>query len=233
MLFGIGKKFILPICGASLILSLSLFGVKNVEAESRLIEADGFYIIKDGQDEKPGEAKERAREDALRAACEKAGLYVESSSMTSGSELVADTVRTAAVHVLEVESSDVTIDVGENGELIFRCHLIARADYDKIVKFYQTDMLKSAEDYFFLANAQRFNRDYQAAVDSYSRAIELKPQNAKAYNYRGLCQRDLGNFAAALNDFRKATEIDPNYVEAKNNLKEAYTNKNSNKGKKT
>jgi len=42
----------------------------------------------------------------------------------------------------------------------------------------------------------------------YSRAIELNPDNATAYKFRGRCHRLLGNFAEAAKDLRTACKID-------------------------
>ena len=51
--------------------------------------------------------------------------------------------------------------------------------------------------------------DLEAAVDAYTKAIELDPTLAEAYNNRGNVKDDRGQPAAALADFDRAIELDP------------------------
>ena len=51
--------------------------------------------------------------------------------------------------------------------------------------------------------------DLEAAVDAYTKAIELNPALTEAYNNRGSVKDDLGQPAAALADFDQAIELDP------------------------
>ena len=50
---------------------------------------------------------------------------------------------------------------------------------------------------------------YAKAIVAFDAAIELFPDNALAFTYRGVCHRDLGRFDAALDDFSKAFALDP------------------------
>ena len=58
----------------------------------------------------------------------------------------------------------------------------------------------------------------EAAVDAYTKAIELAPTIAAvSYNNRGSAKHDLGQSLAALADYDRAIELNPNYATAYNN----------------
>ena len=74
---------------------------------------------------------------------------------------------------------------------------------------------------------RRGNRAYNEgrqkdAMDEYAKAIEIYPENAGAYNNRGLVYDDLGEHEKALEDYDKAIELDPNYAFAHNNRGNVY-----------
>jgi len=59
--------------------------------------------------------------------------------------------------------------------------------------------------------------DLAAAVEDFTRAIEIDPTNARAYYYRGLAFEDLEDPYSAVEGYTKAIEINPGYAEAYNN----------------
>lgn len=54
---------------------------------------------------------------------------------------------------------------------------------------------------------------HQEAIKKYTRAIELMPDFAQAYTFRGSARFDLGDWEGAYDDYTKAIEIDPTYAE--------------------
>jgi Tfp pilus assembly protein PilF len=58
---------------------------------------------------------------------------------------------------------------------------------------------------------------YDKAIQAFSTAIEIIPQDYQAYNYRGVARALKGNYNKALADYDKAIEIRPRYAEAYNN----------------
>ena len=64
------------------------------------------------------------------------------------------------------------------------------------------------------------------AIEAYSYAIDLNPNNAAAYNNRGIAHDDKGEVDKAIKDYNKAIKLNPNYVYAYNNRGVAYRNKN-------
>ena len=69
-------------------------------AAPQQITASGVYIM--GENDSPKIAKDAARQEAMRSATEKAGVYVESYSKTQNMELSADDVKIISGAVLKV-----------------------------------------------------------------------------------------------------------------------------------
>ncbi len=84
--------------GLMLMLSCCLAGVCS--AAPQVITASGVYVM--GENDSPKIAKDAARQEAMRAATEKAGVYVESYSRSQNMELSADEVRVISGAVLKV-----------------------------------------------------------------------------------------------------------------------------------
>jgi len=64
------------------------------------------------------------------------------------------------------------------------------------------------------ANAKFKDKHYVAAVDGYTRAIELDPTNAVYYGNRAFAHIRLENYGSAVADADKAIELDPKYIKA-------------------
>jgi Flp pilus assembly protein TadD len=62
-------------------------------------------------------------------------------------------------------------------------------------------------------------QQYDGAVDELSRAVALDPNNALAFNNRGVALAALGQEFAARADFEHALTLDPDLAEAQENLK--------------
>ena len=63
------------------------------------------------------------------------------------------------------------------------------------------------------------------AIEHYSRAIELNPDNAAIYNNRGGAYVGKRDFDCAMEDYTKAIDINPNFVQAYNNRGNVYHDK--------
>ncbi|GAA4470607.1 tetratricopeptide repeat protein [Nibrella saemangeumensis] len=61
-------------------------------------------------------------------------------------------------------------------------------------------------------------KQYQAALDDYTRTIDRQPANATAWHNRGVCRFNLGDRAGAVADIRQAIAMNPTYEEARQNL---------------
>lgn len=65
-------------------------------------------------------------------------------------------------------------------------------------------------------------RDYQRAIEDYSRAIELSPDLLPAFNNRGILYTALREYEEAAADFDKVMELDPDYMAGYNNRSVLY-----------
>ena len=82
----------------------------------------------------------------------------------------------------------------------------------------------------------REKMDYNKAIESYTRALELNPKGYSTFSNRGKAYFDLGKIDEALSDFDKSLAVNPGYVEAlsnrgaalamKGNLEQALTDLN-------
>ena len=69
------------------------------------------------------------------------------------------------------------------------------------------------KDIFSLAMKYIDEGDFDYAIENFTNAIKLKPNNANAYNNRGVCFYKQGNYELALNDYNLAIELYPNFYE--------------------
>jgi tetratricopeptide (TPR) repeat protein len=64
-----------------------------------------------------------------------------------------------------------------------------------------------ADDFFLQGNKNYETREYRKAIANYSRAIELNPKYANAYNNRGLIYSELKQYKEAIADFDEAIAL--------------------------
>ena len=83
-------------------------------------------------------------------------------------------------------------------------------------------VLVSAQDYFAQGDYDYERGACDAAITDYTRAIELNPKFAEAYNNRAYTNMVQHNYAAALPDLDKALELRPDYVNALMNRGDIY-----------
>ena len=80
-------------------------------------------------------------------------------------------------------------------------------------------------DQYVHQGAESYNSgNYRGALAAYTKAIEIEPQIALLYNYRGDAKRRLQDFQGAIADYTKAIEINPL-------VDEAYFHRGVSKGK--
>ena len=82
--------------------------------------------------------------------------------------------------------------------------------------------LDDASDYLALGAEQYTNDEYDEAIDSLSKAIELEPEDADAYFLRGISYLMRDEPDSALADLGKALELLPNDTDAKATDAEIY-----------
>ena len=71
-------------------------------------------------------------------------------------------------------------------------------------------------------NALYLQGDRAKAVEDFTKAIEIDPRDADAYNNRGIAYSSMNNYIPAIEDFNKAIEINPLKAQTYNNRGSAY-----------
>lgn len=75
-----------------------------------------------------------------------------------------------------------------------------------------------AEKYKAEGNAYMSSKQYDSAIGSYTRAINLDPTNAVYYSNRAAAYSSKNTHADAIVDAEKAIEVDPNFIKAYHRL---------------
>lgn len=73
-------------------------------------------------------------------------------------------------------------------------------------------------EWYVRVGRERGLRDLDGALDDFTKAIELKPEYAEAYYFRGLAKQAKGDVDGAVADFAKAIELKPDYPDARAHL---------------
>jgi tetratricopeptide (TPR) repeat protein len=88
---------------------------------------------------------------------------------------------------------------------------------------------ESGAEYYLKKGIIISSSDNRAAITEFNKAIELNPEYAEAYYFRGKAKCDINHYRDAISDYSKAIELDPHYAAAyyergyaKNHLKDYY-----------
>lgn len=57
------------------------------------------------------------------------------------------------------------------------------------------------------ASGHLVDRNFQAAIDSYTQVLQIQPDSAGAYLMRGMAYREIGNRQLAIEDFQQASQL--------------------------
>ena len=84
-----------------------------------------------------------------------------------------------------------------------------------------------ASDAFQKGNNAFFTKNFNKAIEYYLKTIELRPNDAHAYNNLGNSYKEIKNYTKAINAFQNAIILKPDYASAHYNLGIVYQkNKN-------
>lgn len=119
------RRLCTALCAGALLALTAL----PVLAAPQVIRASGTYIM--GDNDSPKIARDAARQEAMRVAVEKAGVYVESYSKTKNMELTEDEVKTISGAVLKVIDEDAVPEL-KGSTLRYTVNLTAEVDPDAI-----------------------------------------------------------------------------------------------------
>jgi len=97
-------------------------------------------------------------------------------------------------------------------EIIDQCHELAKAGHLVECRNLLTKRLEieqNARIYRARGDVHMDLTSYSSAIDDYSHALELCPDNATYFCRRGMAEVAYGNRTKGINDLNKAIELDP------------------------
>jgi tetratricopeptide (TPR) repeat protein len=76
--------------------------------------------------------------------------------------------------------------------------------------------------YMYIGNAHVYAREFDASVDAYKRAIQLRPKDATAHRQLGIAYDYLKRYDEAVEEYKQAVLLDPENAEAHYSLARGY-----------
>lgn len=206
-------------------------------ANEILIEASGSYVMDSRLDETPASATARAREEAKRAAVEKAGVYLRTYSKTINLELDTDEVCTVAARLLKIQDESSNVEVVENNLLKFTVTIKALIEdnQDEVLKSMMQDRQsleemtrkynELRESYDALnRDMEKYKRDFDTANDA--QRAEIKKEVARnTEKFSAVDELARGNELAFRKNFTQALEAYDAAIKLNPQLAEAYNNR--------
>jgi cytochrome c-type biogenesis protein CcmH/NrfG len=83
---------------------------------------------------------------------------------------------------------------------------------------------KNVQAWIQLGNDFFDTRQPEKAIDAYTRALELRPNDPNVLTDQGVMYRDIGQFQRAIANFQKANQVDPKHVQSLYNMGVVYLN---------
>lgn len=90
----------------------------------------------------------------------------------------------------------------------------------------ETICASNSQDYFTQGCLASMSRQWQASIESFTKAIELNPENAAAYVQRATSFQMVDQLDEAIKDYESALRIKPDYYLALEYLANLYEQKN-------
>jgi tetratricopeptide (TPR) repeat protein len=90
----------------------------------------------------------------------------------------------------------------------------------KDIHISRTELL--LKEYLLKGNEYYYRKEYNNAIQCYDKALEIEPNDSKAWNNKGTALGQLGNYEEAIKCFDKALEMEPNYAKAWDNKGTAF-----------
>ena len=206
-------------------------------ASEKLIEASGEYVMDSRLDETPASATARAREEAKRAATEKAGVYLQSYSKTIDLVLDTDEVRTVAARLLKIQDESNQVEVIEKNLLKFTVTIKALVDEldENILKSMMQDKEtleeltrknKELQEKYDALNQQMKNYRQEFDTVDDARKLEIKKEVARnSEKFSAVDELNKGNDFSARKDYAQALAAYDRAIILDSQLAEAYNNR--------
>ena len=221
-----------------------LFAAQIAAAAPQTIEATGVYVMDTERDETFAVAQDRARKEALRAAVEQSGLYLQSVSKSVNNKLTKDELQVLSAAVLKVQGENVSKKIdGNNIEYTVTVTAVvdpAAVNLDKLVAKKNNwasrveENLRQQEEYETLkAENERLKADFAKATTERERkkikAASIQNDKlflANQYLDKSTEMLNAGEWLSSLDESKKALNTDPTNADALANRARAHIKAN-------
>uniref|UniRef100_A0A672ZUJ3 Small glutamine-rich tetratricopeptide repeat-containing protein alpha n=1 Tax=Sphaeramia orbicularis TaxID=375764 RepID=A0A672ZUJ3_9TELE len=144
---------------------------------------------------------------------------LQSGNLSSGAQESLEVAVQCLETAFEVSTDDQSLAVPMTLPEIFasatdKLPAQSQANNNSSPKTLSDEQREEAEQLKTEGNDQMKVENFAAAVEFYSKAIAINPQNAVYYCNRAAAYSKLGNYAGAVQDCEQAIGIDPNYSKA-------------------
>lgn len=118
----------------------------NAVSHAEIYSAEGSYVMSEVENLKV--AKERAKANAIRYACEQAGVYVKSYSLMKNFKLEADVIETMTANIIKLVEEPHFYpleEVANMGGVLIRVSIKAQIDDSDIMRWLNKDEQEKSE----------------------------------------------------------------------------------------
>ncbi|MEI6286469.1 MAG: tetratricopeptide repeat protein [Bacillota bacterium] len=154
-----------------LIAALLMLVCSTAQAETKYITASGEYTM--GEGETIINAKDMALRQAMRSATEQVGVYVESYSKVSNSQLTQDEINVMSSSVMEIVKKEYADPQAVGGGFRYVCTITAKVTTDSI------DMLRNSRQLKADQGAERYAQEQKQMAELMAQLALLKTELPK------------------------------------------------------
>jgi len=86
----------------------------------------------------------------------------------------------------------------------------------------EVEQRRLAEDQRYKGNESMRSKDFDEAVECYSKSLEMSPDEAATYSNRAMAYLKMKKYQLCINDADKCLEIQPDYLKAFHRRGKAY-----------
>ena len=154
------------------------FLLVNAVSHAEIYTGEGSYVMSEG--ENLGVAKERAKADAMRNACEKAGTYVKSYSRARDLELEEDIIETMTANIIKLVENPHFYPLEEVDNLegvLIRVTVKAQIDDSDINRWLKKDEQQKSELVSQMEALRKANEEQARQIAELKRQLANNPQD--------------------------------------------------------
>ena len=150
----------------------------------------------------------------MRNIAQQAGVYIESSSRSSDSQLTNDEIELLTSALVKVKTKNFSKDAGKDDKLIVTVTVQAEIDTEQTSRMLNELMMAKKIE----ADYKKLKTEYADAIKNYDRLKNQYKMNleqlARHYIREGQCKERQGDLNLALHLYEKAIDSNPNYARA-------------------